>query len=414
MARLRSLFTLLVAVAMTAALCTGPAWAAPQATPTAPAASQQGTSPSADGTSSGNATFGIQPATAKGVDNRDSFSYEATGGAIKTDYVAITNYSITPLTLHVYATDAYNTADGGFTVLPSTTKPTDIGLWITLAQTFITIPAKSTAIMPFTLHVPLNASPGDHTGGIIVSLTTMTHDTKGNQVAVESRVGTRIAVRVPGALRAQLAVSDVSADYHGTLNPFGDGSATVNYVVTNTGNVRLTGTQAVRLTSLFGGSEVSGPIADIKELLPGDSMRVTTQVNGVEPSFTATVRITVDPAAYPGDIDPAFSSVEQTGTMIAIPWSLIILVLLLAGLLYLAWRRYRLSRAEGAAGGGGGPKPSSSGSGGPARPGAKTTAAKPKVTVPAPKPRAAGPKVTVPAPKAKASTAKASTKPARP
>lgn len=426
MARLRSLLTLLVAVAMTSALLAGAAWAAgatptPTVGPAATGAAQPGTSPSATGTSSGNATFGIQPATAKGVDSRDSFAYAATGGSIKTDYVAITNYSTTPLQLHVYATDAYNTADGGFTVLPSTTKPTDLGLWITLAQTFINIPAKSTAIMPFVLRVPMNAAPGDHTGGIVVSLTTMTHDSKGNQVAVESRVGSRVSVRVPGALRAKLAVSDVSAVYHGTLNPFGNGSATVSYVVTNTGNVRLIGTQAVRLTSLFGGSEQSSPIAAIKELLPGDSMKVTTQISGVSPSFTATVRITVTPAGYPGDLDPPFSSVEQTATMIAIPWPLIVLILLIAAGVFVLWRRRRLSRAAGGAGGGpGGGKPKTPGSGGPARPGVKTTAPRPTVNgTKVNPPKVNVPKVTVPAPKpkitaAKASPAKANTKPARP
>ena len=403
MARLRKLLTLLAAVAMTSALFTGPALAAgPTSGPTAPATASAGgspgVSPGATGDSSGNATFGIQPATAKAVDGRSAISYAATGGSIVADHIAVTNYSANPLALHVYATDAYNTADGGFSVLPSTQKPTDLGLWITLAETFVTIPAKSTAIIPFTLKVPLNASPGDHTGGIVASLTTMTHDAKGNQVAVESRVGTRVSVRVPGKLVARLAVSEISATYHESLNPFGSGSATVSYVVTNTGNVRLIGTQAVRVTSLFGGAEESLPINAIKELLPGNSMRVVTQVYGVTPSFSATARITVTPAAYPGDLDPAFSSVEQTGGMAAIPWALIVLILLIAAVAYLLWRRYRLGRLAAAApGGSGGTRLRTPGSGGPGSGGAAK--AGPKTTAPKPRAAAPKPKVTVPAPK---------------
>ena len=450
MARPRSIPTLVAAVAMACALFTGSAWAAPAPdaapttgpTATAPAAGPSGLSPSADGTAAGNATFGIQPATAKGVDTRSAISYAATGGSMETDHIAVTNYSSDPLSLHVYATDAYNTADGGFSVLPSTTKPTDLGLWITLAETFITIPGKSTAIIPFTLKVPANAAPGDHTGGIVASLTTMTHDAKGNQVAVESRVGTRVSVRVPGALRAQLSVTDISAVYHNSVNPFGSGSATISYIVTNTGNVRLIGTQAVRVSSLFGGTEQSAPIGAIKELLPGDSMRVTTQVAGVTPSFSATARISVTPAGYPGDLDPAFSTVVRTGSMAAVPWALIVLILLVLGAAYLAWRRYRLGRVLRGAGGSGGPgdggpggtggpggpktrgtgvRTPGSGSGSPARTGSKTVAprpatgaGKPKTTVPAPK--VTVPKVAVPAPKAKASAAKANQnpKPVRP
>ncbi|HEV2639161.1 MAG TPA: DUF916 domain-containing protein [Actinocrinis sp.] len=440
MARPRSILTFLAAVAMTSALFTGSAWAAPTspAGPAAPATAQSGDpsglSPSADGTASGNATFGIQPATAKGVDGRSTISYAANGGSQETDHIAVTNYSSDPLSLHVYATDAYNTADGGFSVLPSTQKPTDLGLWITLAQTFLTIPAKSTAIIPFTLKVPANAAPGDHAGGIVASLTTMTHDAKGNQVAVESRVGTRVAVRVPGALHAQLSVTKVSAVYHGTLNPFGGGSATVSYVVTNTGNIRLTGTQDVRVSSMVGGSEPGTPIAAIKELLPGDSMRVTTEVYGVTPSFSATARVSVTPAGYPGDIDPAFTTVVQSASMVAIPWPLIILILLLAAGAYLFWRRRRIRKLLAAGGntdgrgrpGGGstpGGGPTSKAPGGPARTGPKTTApkpststtAKPRATVPAPK-AGAGSRTTVPAPKAKASaaTANQNPKPVRP
>jgi hypothetical protein len=379
MARLRSLLTVLVAVAMTGTVLTGSASAL-----AGPGLSQD------SGTSSHTATFGIQPATAKGVDNRDSFAYEATGGAIKTDYVAITNYSTAPLQLHLYATDAYNTADGGFTVLPSTTKPRDIGLWVSFGENFLTVPAKTTDILPFILRVPENATPGDHTGGIMVSLTTIAAGAKGSQIAVESRVGARLAVRVPGALHAQLTVTNVSVDYHNTINPFGDGSATVSYIVNNTGNVRLAGTQAVRVTSLFGGSELSAPIAAVKELLPGNSMRVVTQVSGVLPSFTSTVRITVVPVAFPGDLDPAFSSVERTATMLTIPWPLIILLLLLAAGVFLLWRRRRRSGDPAEGGGPEKPKPTAPArSGGPARTPAKTgprtTAPKPKVTAPAPK-----------------------------
>jgi hypothetical protein len=402
MARFRSLLALMAAVAMSGTLLTGAAVAAaapPQSAVAQSALSQSVLRQAPSGSSgsgapsSSTATFGIQPATAKGVDNRDSFAYEATGGSVKVDYVAIANYSAAPLQLHVYATDAYNTADGGFTVLPSTTKPTDLGLWITFNQEFITIPAKSTAIMPFTLKVPANAAPGDHTGGIMVSLTTMAYDAKGNQIAIESRVGSRVEVRVPGALHSQLTVSHISVVYHNTLNPFGDGSATVSYLVTNSGNIRLTGTQSVRVTSLFGGSVPSASIAPIKELLPGNSMRVTTQVHGVLPSFTSTVRITVAPGAYIGDIDPKLSSIEQTATMLTIPWPLILLLLLIAAAAFLFWRRWRQSGelAEAAAkprpGGGG----NGGGNGGPTRtsprPGPKATAPKPKVTAPAPKPK---------------------------
>lgn len=399
MARLRTLLAGLAAVAVAStAFLTVPAAADTGGSAGTPGASGSGAAGS--GPAASNATFGIQPATAKGPDNRDGFTYEATPGAQKVDYVAITNYTGAPVSLHIYATDAYNSQDGGFTVLPSTVKPRDIGLWITLPKQFLTIPAKTTEVMPFSFKVPPNASVGDHAGGIMAALTTMAYDAKGNQVAIESRVGSRVALRVPGPLRGAVTITAVSVDFHDPLNPFGTGYATVAYTVNNTGNIRLTGTQSVAVSSLFGGSKQSPRIADIKELLPGDSMRVTTRIDGVLPSLTGTVRITVGPAAYSTDLDPKISSVSQTATMIAMPWSFLALLVLLGAGAYLIWRRRRRS---GKGGGSGDPKkkPSSK----PPVPAARKTA---------PRPGAAGPKSTAPRPKPKVTVpvpSKAGTKP---
>jgi hypothetical protein len=338
MSRLRSLIKALAATVVAGALLAGPASA--------------GTPPRTDPTPAGSAaTFGIQPATATATDkSRDSFTYQATPGAQKTDYVAVSNYSTSPLKLRIYATDAYNTADGGFTVLPLATKPRDVGLWVSFPTTIVTLAAKSSQILPFTLKVPNDAKPGDHVGGIMLSLTTQATDAKGGQIEVESRVGTRLQVRVPGALKAQLTVSHVSVSYHGSSNPFGSGSVTVSYTVANTGNVRLSGTQKVHVSGLFGGSQPSLPIPDVKELLPGDQERVTATVKSVLPAFTSTAHISVVPTPVVGDIDPVLAAVDESSSVATIPWATILLILVLGGLgAAWVWRRRVWARRAAAA-----------------------------------------------------------------
>lgn len=327
MPRLRSLIKALAATAVAGALLTSPVLTSPASAGTAPR-----TDP-APAPSGGAATFGIQPATATARDkSRDSFTYQATPGAKKTDYVAVSNYSTSPLKLRIYATDAYNTADGGFTVLPLDTKARDVGLWVSFAATTVTLPAKSSQILPFTLQVPASARPGDHVGGIMLSLTTQASDGKGGQIAVESRVGTRLQVRVPGALKPQLTVTQVRATYHGSANPFGSGSVTVSYTVQNTGNVRMSATQSIHVSSLIGGSRPSLPITDVKELLPGDQEQVTATVKGVLPSFTSTVRVSVVPKPVPGDVDPVMAAMDESFSLTTIPWTMILLVLMLGAL----------------------------------------------------------------------------------
>jgi hypothetical protein len=334
-AALLALAAFIAALALSAA---GPALAVERADATPPPALPGASAGSASSTT---ATFGVQPATGDKPDSRAKLTYSATPGAQISDHVAIQNFGTAPLQLHVYANDAFNTSDGGFDIQAAAIAPTDTGAWVHLTGNFITVPARSQVIVPIKIVIPSNASPGDHAGGIVAGLTRITTDAKGNRVNVEERVGTRIYIRIPGALDAALAVTGVRTTYHGSWNPFGTGSATVTYTVRNTGNVRLGAAQHVRVSSLIGGSRESAPLADIKELLPGQQLTLSAQVSGVLPSVMSTGRVTIDPYALPGDIDPKGSSASASAATAAMPWALLILLALLGGL---AFRRLRARR----------------------------------------------------------------------
>ena len=310
--------------------------------PSVPGVSTPGTSPNT-------ATFGVQPVTGNKPDSRAKLTYDATPGAQISDHVAVQNFGTQPLQLHVYANDAFNTTDGGFDIQAASVPPKDLGSWVHLAgSTFVTVPPRAMVIVPITISIPINATPGDHAGGIVAGLNRMATDAKGNRVNVEERVGTRIYIRVPGKLSAALTLTDVSTTYHNSLNPIGSGSATVSYTVKNTGNVRLAAAVHVNVSSFIGGSRqaVNVPgqpinVPSIQELLPGQQLSFSTQVGGVLPSFVATGRVTVDPSALPGDIDPKASSDSATASTASIPWALLILILLLGGATFELIRRRR-------------------------------------------------------------------------
>ena len=310
--------------------------------PAAPGVSTPGASPTT-------ATFGVQPVTGDKPDSRARLTYDATPGAQITDHVAVQNFGTQPLQLHVYANDAFNTADGGYDIQAANIAPTDLGAWVSLAgSTFVNVPPRAMVIVPITIKIPVNATPGDHAGGIVAGLNRMATDAKGNRVNVEERVGTRIYIRVPGKLTAALSLTNVRTTYHNSFNPIGSGSATVTYTVRNTGNVRLAGAVHVTVSSFIGGSQqaanVQGQpinVPDIKELLPGQQLTFSTQVGGVFPSFVTTGRVTIDPSALPGDIDPKASSVSDSASAAAVPWALLLLILLLGGLTFEFIRRRR-------------------------------------------------------------------------
>ncbi|WP_405013398.1 hypothetical protein [Kitasatospora sp. NBC_01539] len=285
-------------------------------------------------------TFGIQPASATAPDTRGSFSYGATPGAVVKDHVAVWNYGDRPVTVRIYPADAFNTDTGGYDVLPEGRPSTQAGSWLRTAATSLTLPARSRQIVPFTLAVPVAATPGDHAAGIVAALRQETKDAQGNTVTVDQRVGARVHVRVAGDLKAELTVEDVHSVYHPSVNPLATGRTTVTYTVRNTGNVRLAGRQAVRVANVFGTVATGTAPAALAELLPGNAVAHRVEVTGAYPTLWGTAGITVDPLPVPGDKDPDLAGSVRKQRFASVPWALLA-VLLPAGLIAGRWWRRR-------------------------------------------------------------------------
>jgi hypothetical protein len=267
--------------------------------------------------------------------------------------VAIINYTATPLVATVYAADAKNDAQGGFTLLTGEEKSHDAGAWTSLAtqRIKVVVPPRTTDasgkqkygyyILPFTVKVPLSATPGDHVAGVLVSVTSASKNAQGANVLLDQRVGVRLFMRVAGALRPDLAVENVAAVYHQTANPVGTGSATVTFRVLNKGNVKLGGRMRVDVSGLIGRT-ASVTLPDLQLLLPGTSVDVTAEVPGVVPQIRDTATVTITPLKLPGDADPSLPDVTGSTSFWAIPWVLLgILAAVLAGLGLVWWLRRR-------------------------------------------------------------------------
>jgi len=289
-------------------------------------------------------TFGIQPAT-KGVpDSRASYRYAVTPGGVLHDQVAVRNLSASPATFRIYATDAVNVDNGGFGLLPRAQRPHDVGSWVKVggraSRGTVTVKPRSVVVLPLSLKVPHNAQPGDHTGGIVVSVTTRTRNATGTNTELEQRVGARMYVRVSGPLRPALTIKPVQASYWGVMNPFGGGRTEISYRVKNTGNVNLGGRQRVSIQALLGPALDSSAIPNAQLLLPGGSMDVKTSVLGLWPLLHERATVTLDPMLLQGDVVPGLSAYSASTVFWAVPWSLLVAlaVLLVAVLLRMGLR----------------------------------------------------------------------------
>ncbi len=294
---------------------------------------QAADTPKPDPRTAGRVAFGLQPATRGTIDGRPAYRYGVTPGARLTDQVAVRNLSTTPVTFQVYATDAVNSANGDFGLLARATRPRDVGRWFTVGgrgfDGSVRVAARGTVVLPLLLRVPADAQPGDHTGGVIVSLATASKAKDGANVILDQRVAARVFVRVSGPQRPGLTVNPVRADYRGTWNPLGRGRSTITYTVTNTGNINLGGRQRVVVRGLLGSGQPSAAIVDLGLLLPGGSAEVTTVVAKTLPLIRERAEVSVIPLVQVGDQVSGLRTYTGTATFWAVPWTSLASLLLL-------------------------------------------------------------------------------------
>ncbi|MFE2614684.1 WxL protein peptidoglycan domain-containing protein [Micromonospora chalcea] len=288
--------------------------------------------PSAD---PGVVRWAVQPSGSGGPTGRNYFTYDLAPGDSVTDHVGVTNLGDRPLTFAVYGTDAYTTTDGAFALLPSDRAATDVGAWIGVDRRSWTVQPGKRADIPFRLTVPRNATPGDHTGGVIAAVAQDGVTADGQRVRLDQRIAARVYLRVAGEVRPAVTVESVRVDYDTPLNPIGRANLTVTYRIRNSGNVRVGGTGAVVVDGPAGWTLSRTSPVDLPELLPGAEFTVTERVTGVPPALRLTA--TVDLA--PTTVDTALPPVQRTASVWALPWLLLAALAVTGAGLYLRRRR---------------------------------------------------------------------------
>lgn len=306
-------------------------------------------------------TWSVEASGPHGNDGRLSFAYAVNPGSEIDDYVAVDNLGKAAQTFSIYGTDAINEADtGAFSLLPAAQKPKDVGSWITTATSKITIPAGKTAIIPFRILVPSDATPGDHTGGVIASVVTAASGKKSG-VGIDQRVAARVYLRVSGQPIARVDATGVVAGFAPSWNPFGGGNATVDYDVRNTGNVRVDVAQSMQLSGPFGIALAGHTGAPVLNLLPGQSTHVHEQLAGIAPLLLLFANIHLQPGA-PTDLvgqsqlrdqfgkpvkplaEPKFTAVTESAFTGAVSWTLLAIVVAIAVIVFFIVRYVRTTR----------------------------------------------------------------------
>lgn len=338
---------------------TAPATAAAD-TPGDGATGSAGASAGADAGGADLVSFGIAPANAERPDDRPYVAVTAAPGSVIYEHVAILNQSEVPLDLDVYAGDVIMAEGGGLSVTTRDQVPYETGMWLGIdGPTSVTVPAQSAetgygyVIVPVTITIPQDATPGDHVAGLVAALTTTGQGgANAPNLELEQRVAARIYVHVTGDLAPGLLITDLRATWTRT-SALGLGTVTATYTLQNTGNVAMAVEPTVTAAGPFQLRPTSAQADRVDLLLPGSVTEQSVTITDVWPLVRESV--TVDAAAVApvaGD-DPGLGTVSARVVLWAVPWSAIaVLVVVLALVVWrvLARRARRKRRVAAPAG----------------------------------------------------------------
>ncbi len=239
----------------------------------APAAAPGERTAAADG-----ASWSVGPADTPQGTGRPHFDYALAAGDRIEDAFAVRNDGAAPLTLRLYAADAFTTREGNIDLLPAGEQSVDAGTWIELETGELTLEPGEERIVPFVLAVPADARPGDHPAGIVSSLLSADADA---QVQVDRRLGSRLFVRVAGELAPAVEVSEPTVSFTGTWNPLALGRLEIAYTLSNTGDTRVTAVAASSAHGPFGVAPLTTGAQQLPEVLPGSTVEVRQSLDGV-------------------------------------------------------------------------------------------------------------------------------------
>jgi hypothetical protein len=317
-------------VAVCCALPSTVAWAADSGSPTTTAA------PDPTAASGG---FAVQPSGPKGPGGRDYFVYELAAGQSFSDVVGVSNNTDAPLKFALYSTDAFNTpGDGGYALLKEQDKPVDLGTWIKLKAPEYTVPAHSRADIPFSVTVPLAATPGDHAGAILAEPEQEAPTSSGGaQLQLRTRVGARVYVRVAGPVEPALNVEAISLTVDTPWLPFAKGSGVVNYRIRNAGNIRIKAGARVTVSGPFGITVKKTAIEQLPELLPGSELLRTVRLSGLPAAFRLSAKLNLTTEVVKADT-------SRTAVAWSVPWWVLVFLAIVLAASYLWVRRRRKAR----------------------------------------------------------------------
>lgn len=148
--------------------------------------------------------------------NHSQFIYDKEPGSVIEDIASIKNFSDEVSTVKIYAVDATTTESGNFILTFKDDKQEWIGQWTEISTDTITLNPKESVDIPFKITLPEKATPGQYLGGIVIEEssdkgieTDGSEREKGTSVSVQTRIGARVYLTIPGEIIEDIKLANV-------------------------------------------------------------------------------------------------------------------------------------------------------------------------------------------------------------
>lgn len=173
------------------------------------------------------------------------FIYTLEPGEVKEGKVDIINTSDESVGVRAYPVDAVTTKDGAFAPQSEDREKINVGAWVVLAESEVSLEPKETKTIKFTIKVPENAEVGDHMGAIIIQSKELPGAVEVTGLRIATRVGARMYITIPGDMVRELEFTEFTWK---TIK----GKITFYLTFVNKGNVRISPKGNIEIKNIFG------------------------------------------------------------------------------------------------------------------------------------------------------------------
>jgi hypothetical protein len=231
---------------------------------------------------------GSQP---KGQPVKRVFTYTLARGHSLTDSVMVVNPSKTdPLTVRLSVSDAVTMPQGGGMTFNDSTSQRQIGRWLQLGSTLVTVPPYHIVYVPIALRLPASIPPGEYEGAIN-AIDVQSQTVSADKVRLRVYLNRRclVLLRVAGHAAVGLRVTQADLERRGS-------QPLLHFTLLDTGTVTAYPT-AVTATITDHGKSYIARVAS-GAILGGDSTAVLSPLTQTLAPGAYDVRISVAYAAH--------------------------------------------------------------------------------------------------------------------